>query len=52
MEQKIITVGYGDVKKVEIGGSLPLAFVEGRVPLKIETTLFLWLNQLQKYLRN
>ena len=34
MEQKIITVGYGDVKKVEIGGSLPLAFVGG--PCAIE----------------
>lgn len=34
MEQKIITVGYGDVKKVEIGGSLPLVFVGG--PCAIE----------------
>lgn len=34
MEQKIITVGYGDVKKVQIGGTLPLAFVGG--PCAIE----------------
>ena len=34
MEQKIVTVGYGDVKKVQIGGSLPLAFVGG--PCAIE----------------
>ena len=34
MEQKIITVGYGDVKKVKIGGCLPLAFVGG--PCAIE----------------
>ena len=34
MEQKIVTVGYGDVKKVQIGGTLPLAFVGG--PCAIE----------------
>ena len=34
MEQKIITIGYGNVKKVQIGGSLPLAFVGG--PCAIE----------------
>ena len=34
MEQKIVTVGYGDVKKVKIGGTLPLAFVGG--PCAIE----------------
>ena len=34
MEKKIVTVGYGDVKKVQIGGSLPLAFVGG--PCAIE----------------
>ena len=34
MEKKIVTVGYGNVKKVEIGGSLPLAFVGG--PCAIE----------------
>ena len=33
MEQKIVTVGYGDVK-VQIGGTLPLAFVGG--PCAIE----------------
>ena len=31
---KIITVGYGDVNKVQIGGELPLAFVGG--PCAIE----------------
>ncbi|MGB2342705.1 MAG: hypothetical protein ACPH57_08690, partial [Flavobacteriaceae bacterium] len=34
MEQKIVTVGYGKVKKVQIGGTLPLAFVGG--PCAIE----------------
>ena len=34
MEEKIVTVGYGDVKKVQIGGTLPLAFVGG--PCAIE----------------
>ena len=34
MEEKIVTVGYGDVKKVKIGGTLPLAFVGG--PCAIE----------------
>ncbi len=34
MEQKIVTVGYGDVKQVQIGGTLPLAFVGG--PCAIE----------------
>lgn len=34
MEQKLVTVGYGDVKKVQIGGLLPLAFVGG--PCAIE----------------
>ena len=34
MEQKIITIGYGNVKKVQIGGNLPLAFVGG--PCAIE----------------
>ncbi len=34
IENKIITVGYGDVKKVSIGGTLPLAFVGG--PCAIE----------------
>ena len=32
--QKIVTVGYGKVKKIKIGGNLPLAFVGG--PCAIE----------------
>ena len=34
MKNKIVSVGYGDVKKVLIGGALPLAFVGG--PCAIE----------------
>lgn len=34
MHQKIVEVGYGNVKKVKIGGNLPLAFVGG--PCAIE----------------
>ena len=34
MKQKIVEVGYGDVKKVKIGGELPLVFVGG--PCAIE----------------
>ena len=34
MDKKIVSVGYGNVKKVEIGGILPLAFVGG--PCAIE----------------
>ena len=34
MEQRIVNVGYGTVKKVRIGGTLPLAFVGG--PCAIE----------------
>ena len=34
MNQKIVEVGYGDVKKVKIGGELPLVFVGG--PCAIE----------------
>ena len=42
MEHKIITIGYGNVKKVQIGGNFPLAFVGG--PCAIENrdhTLFM-----------
>lgn len=35
MKQKIVKVGYGDVKKVKIGGELPLVFVGG--PCAIES---------------
>ena len=34
MKEKIVEVGYGNVKKVKIGGALPLAFVGG--PCAIE----------------
>ena len=34
MIQKIVKIGYGNVQKVEIGGTLPLAFVGG--PCAIE----------------
>ena len=34
MDKKIVAVGYGNVKKVKIGGTLPLAFVGG--PCAIE----------------
>ena len=35
MEKKIISVGYGDVKPIEIGGRLPLVYVGG--PCAIES---------------
>ena len=35
MNNKIITIGYGKVKKVEVGHRLPLAFFGG--PCAIET---------------
>ena len=34
MKSKIIEIGYGEVKKVQVGGNLPLAFVGG--PCAIE----------------
>ena len=35
MDKKIVSIGYGKVKKVEIGSNLPLAYVGG--PCAIET---------------
>ena len=35
MDQKIVSIGYGNVKKVYIGGEYPLAFVGG--PCAIES---------------
>lgn len=35
MEKKIISVGYGDVKPIQIGGHLPLVYVGG--PCAIES---------------
>ena len=52
MEQKIITIGYGNVKKVQIGGNLPLAFVGGPCARKIETIHYLWQKLFPKFAIN
>ena len=34
MKQKLIEIGYGKIKKIKIGGNLPLVFIGG--PCAIE----------------
>ena len=52
MKQKIVTVGYGDVKKVQIEARYHLLSLEDLVLLKIETMLFSWLNLSPRFAKN
>ena len=45
---KTITVGYGKVKKIKIGGNLPLVFIGGPCAIESKDHAFYMVEKIQK----
>lgn len=48
MIPKVITVGYGNVRKVEIGGTLPLVFIGGPCAIENRSHAFMMADRIGK----
>jgi 2-dehydro-3-deoxyphosphooctonate aldolase (KDO 8-P synthase) len=48
MDSKIINIGYGDVRKVDIGGRLPLVFIGGPCAIESRDHCFMMANRISE----